>query len=111
MAFPADVTTITLTGKYTDVSGNGLSGTVTFTPSTPLLVDTVGKVLMGAATIAVATNASGAFSTTLLNTSQFSPVGWTWTVAESIKGLTPRSYSISLPSSLGATVDLSAVSP
>lgn len=111
MAFPADVKTITLTGKYTDVSGNGLSGTVTFTPSTPLLVDAVGKVLLSGTAISTATNAQGQISVVLPVTSQFTPTGWTWTVTESITGMTGRSYSISLPQSLGTTVDLSTVSP
>ncbi len=110
MALPADISTITLTGKYTDVSGNALSGTVSFTPSVPLLVDTVGKVLLTGTSVAVALG-GGTFSQSLPCTGQLSPTGWTWTVSESVGGLAPRSYSIAIPHSLGSTVDLSAVSP
>lgn len=111
MAFPADVKTITLTGRYTDASGNGLSGLLNFTPSASLLSDMVGNVVMIGNVIAVATSGSGSFSVVLPTTDQFAPAGWTWTVTEALTGLTGRTYSISLPSLLGSSVDLTAVSP
>jgi hypothetical protein len=110
MALPADINTITVTGTYKDVSGAALSGSVAFVPSTPLLVDTVGKALLSGGAVSVALSA-GTFSQSLPCTGQMNPAGWTWTVAESITGLPARSYSISIPHSLGSTVDLTAVSP
>lgn len=111
MAFPADVRTITLTGKYTDVSGNGASGSLAFNASVPLLVDAVGNALVTTSPVSVATSPAGTFSVVLLCTDQFTPSGWTWNVTESFTGMTARSYPISLPGSLGSTVDLSALAP
>lgn len=111
MAFPLDVRTITLTGKYLDASGNGLSGLLNFTPSAALLSDMTGNVVLIGSTVAVATTGAGTFSVVLPVTDQFTPAGWTWTVTEAFTGLTSRTYSISLPSSLGASVDLSVVAP
>lgn len=110
MALPVGVSTIVVTGKYQDVSGNALSGSISFTPSVPLLVDTVGNVLFSGIALPVALTA-GAFSLTLPCTGQLAPAGWMWMVMESVTGMPARSYSIVLPHSLGPTVDLTAVAP
>lgn len=111
MALPGDITTITVTGTYLTAAGTALSGMVTFTPSTPVIVDTTGSVILGGVGITVALSPAGSFSVVLPNTGQLLPGGWSYTVTENIGGLQPRSYSISIPHSLGTTVDLSAVTP
>jgi Pectate lyase superfamily protein len=110
MPLPGDITTITVTGTYLTPAGAAMSGTVTFTPSTPVLVDTVGTVLLGGVGVTVALT-NGAFSVVLPNTGQLTPSNWSWTVTESITGLSPRSYSVNIPHSLGSTVDISTLSP
>jgi hypothetical protein len=111
MPLPGDINTITVTGTYLNPSGTAMSGTVTFAPSTPILVDTVGAVLLGGIGTTVALNASGAFSVVLPCTGQLTPSNWSWTVTETIAGMSPRSYSINIPHSLGSTVDISTLSP
>ncbi len=111
MALPGDINAITVTGTYLTPSGSAMSGTVTFTPSTPVLVDTTGHVLLGGTGVTVALNGSGAFSVVLPCTGQLTPANWSWTVTETIGGLSPRSYSINLPHSLGSTVDISTLAP
>ncbi len=72
MPLPGDINTITLTGTYLDMRGNALSGTVTFTPSTPLLVDGVSNKILGGLGVTVALS-SGSFSVVLPCTGQLLP--------------------------------------
>ena len=111
MALPGDIFTITVTGTYLNPSGSAMTGTVTFTPSTPILVDTVGTVLLGGVGTTVSLNGSGAFSVVLPCTGQLTPANWSWKVTETIGGLSPRSYNINIPHSLGSTVDISTLAP
>ena len=111
MTLPVAINTITVTGTYLNPAGSGMQGTVSFVPSTPILVDTTGSVILGGVGTTVALNASGAFSVVLPCTGQLTPSNWSWTVTETIGGLAPRSYSVNIPHSLGSTVDISALSP
>jgi hypothetical protein len=111
MALPEDVAVITLTGTYLDMQGNGRSGTVTFTPTTPVLVDAESETILGGIPVPVALNSSGEFSVVLPCTSGLTPSGWVWGVTENVSGATARSYAIALPSSLGETVDISTLTP
>lgn len=110
VTLPVDINTITVTGTYLNPTGTAMQGTVTFTPSTPILVDTTGTVILGGVGTTVALT-SGAFSVVLPCTGQFLPGNWSWTVTETLSGLSPRSYSINLPHSLGSTVDISTLTP
>ena len=110
MALPGDIAVITLTGTYLDMQGNARSGTLTFTPSTPILVDSSSSTVLGAIPITVALSA-GAFSLVLPCTSGLSPSGWVWGVTENVSGALARSYGIALPSTLGSTVDISTLTP
>jgi hypothetical protein len=111
VSLPGDIAVITLTGTYLDMQGNARSGTVTFTPSTPILVDTSSSTVLGAVPIPVALNGSGAFSVVLPCTSGLTPSGWVWGVTENVSGAAQRSYGIALPSTLGGTVDISTLTP
>lgn len=110
MTLPVDINTITVTGTYLNPTGSAMQGTVTFTPSTPILVDTTGTVILGGVGTTVALT-SGAFSVVLPCTGQLTPSNWSWTVTETLSGLPPRSYSVNIPHSLGSTVDISTLSP
>jgi hypothetical protein len=109
VALPGDIAVVTLTGTYIDMQGNARTGSVTFTPSTPLLVDGTSSTMLGGIPIAVALNSSGAFSQVLPCTSGLTPSGWLWNVTENVSGAPPRSYSIALPST--GTVDISTLTP
>lgn len=110
MALPEDIATIILTGTYLDMQGNPRSGTVTFAPSTPILVDSSSSTILGGLAVTEAL-ASGAFSVTLPCTSGLTPSGWVWEVQENVSGAAERSYYIALPSTLGSTVDVSTLTP
>lgn len=112
MPFPAGASTITLTGKFpVPAGGAARAGQVTFTPSS-VLVDSTQKAIYSGAGPATF-DASGAFSIVLLCTddTDVQPTGWRWWVDEQPTGGQRRTYWISLPSTLGPTVDLSTLSP
>jgi hypothetical protein len=111
VSLPGDIAVITLTGTYLDMQGNGRAGTVTFAPSTPILVDTSSSTVLGAVPITVSLNSSGAFSAVLPCTSGLLPSGWVWAVTEAVSGAAQRSYGIALPSTLGSSVDISTLTP
>ncbi len=111
MALPGDIAVITLTGTYLDMQGNARTGTVTLTPSTPVLVDASSSTMLGGVPVPVALNSSGAFSVVLPCTSGLTPSGWVWEVTEAVSGAPQRSYGIALPSSLGSAADISTLTP
>jgi hypothetical protein len=109
MPLPDGVTTITVTGKYEDLQGNPQSGTVTFTASTGPFNDPAVTVIFEPIPVVATLDNTGAFSEVLPTTdnSGFEPNSWVWNVTERV--VTPRSYSIALPSTLGSSVDLSTL--
>jgi hypothetical protein len=117
MPLPDGVTTIVVTGTYGTLAGNpaltqrGQPAQVTFAPSV-ILTDNGGKVIFTTDPICAPLNVSGEFSVTLPCTDNagLNPAGWVWNVTEEVPNA-GRSYSVLLPSTLGATVDISDLSP
>ncbi|MFD5795614.1 hypothetical protein ACFWIO_19150 [Streptomyces diastatochromogenes] len=112
MPFPAGASTITVTGTFpVPVAGTARAGQVVFTPSAVLVDSTQHAIYSGGGPVDLDTN--GHFSTTLLCTddTDVQPTGWRWRVDEQPAGGQRRTYWIALPSTLGATVDLSTLSP
>jgi hypothetical protein len=100
-----------VTGTYVDFAGNAASGTIAFTPTASELLDPGSSTMLDAIPIVATLDTNGHFSVVLPctdNTTLY-PTAWTYTVTETIHGI--RSYQISLPHTLGATVDISAVAP
>ncbi len=95
-------TQVTVSGTLKDAEGNNLSGTVTFTPTTPFY-DATGNLIVGTAPV-IATLASGAFSITLYATDDAgtSPDGATYTITEALTGADgsaiSRTYRAEIPS-------------
>lgn len=106
MAFTA----VTVTGKFEGESGAAASGTLTF-----CLTETMANsdVVVAPAPIVVDLDASGSFSQTLLanDDTGTTPPGVMYGVTEQITGAEPRDYFITVPSGLGATVDISTLMP
>lgn len=116
MPLPGDLTTIIVTGTYQDPSGNPLSGHVTFTPTADLL-DSTGRVVLRATPLTANLSSSGTISIVLpcTDNATLNPSAWAYTVAEvvsdGLNNLPTRTYTIQLPHTLGATVDLSTLIP
>lgn len=114
---------ITVTGKYINfVSGAGETGTVQFIPSVPSLADAtddqfltippIVAILPG--TIGGSPNSSGpgTFSITLpcTDNTELHPEGFSYTVIEKVTNMANRiTKGVLIPSTLGATVDLTTV--
>lgn len=106
------ITTVTLTGTYTDGAGDPVAGTVTFVPNAPLVSsgasDTIRQV-----PVSVKLDGSGHFSIALFATDAagVAPSGWAWIVTEKITGSAPSRWQFLLPHANGATQDISTLEP
>jgi hypothetical protein len=114
---------ITVTGKYINfVSGAGENGTVQFIPSVPSLSDATDDqfltvpplVAILPGTIGGTPNSSGpgTFSITLpcTDNDELHPGGFTYTIIEKVTNMANRTTKgVLIPSTLGATVDLTTV--
>jgi len=102
-------TTVTVTGTYRRVDGTVPEGTITFTPPSTVIDDT--RILIdGPATATL--DADGSISIVLpVTDGPTNPSGWSYAVAEQVRGARARFFSIVLPEDGGAIVDLSDVSP
>ena len=113
MALPGDLTTITVTGSYTDGAGNPQGGVVLFTPSSEL-TDQTGKVVIGTTPIpATVSSTTGTFSQAGLactDNANLYPESWAWVVTVAVPGA-QQTFNTYLPSSLGSTVDISQLAP
>lgn len=111
MALPGNITTITVTGTYLDFQGNAAAGTIAFTPTASELLDPGATTMLDAVPIVATLDTNGHFSLVLPCTDNTTllPGGFTYTVVETIHGI--RSYQVSLPHTLGSTVDISVVAP
>lgn len=115
MPLPGDLTTITVTGTFQDGLGTALTGHVTFTPTADLQ-DSTGHVVLRAAPLH-AYLTSGTISIVLpcTDNTTLNPSSWAYTVVESLSdgssSLPNRTYTVQLPHTLGATVDLTALIP
>jgi hypothetical protein len=110
MALPDNITTITLTGQYLDFAGLPIAGQVKIT-NPEFLVNAAANRLIVPTTITAQLDATGAFSllVPVTNDADVSPLAFTYSFEESFIG--GSTYSISLPSSLGASVDITDIRP
>jgi hypothetical protein len=112
MSFPAGASTITVTGTFpVPVAGTARAGQVVFTPTAVLVDSTQHAIYSGGGPVDL--DNTGHFSVVLLcnDDTDVQPTGWRWRVDEQPTSGQRRTYHIDLPSALGASVDLSTLSP
>jgi hypothetical protein len=110
MPLPVDLNTIAVTGTYPNIAGQPQSGYVTFDPGA-VVTDATGHVILtGAVRCNVANGVLQPPTLPCTDNSGLNPTGFAYTVTEVI-GSSKRSYQVSLPHTLGASVDLSSLSP
>jgi hypothetical protein len=109
MAIPANLSLVTVTGTYIDISGVPIAGQVKFTPRA-VLRNTSSNVILVNSTIVVTLDSNGSFSQQLVATDDgdASPIDFTYFVEEAFVG--GRQFDILLPASV-VTIDLADVSP
>lgn len=108
MALPGNLSTITVTGTYIDFAGNGIAGQVKFTLS-QVLIDAAADTVIIPSTVTADLNANGSFTAVvpITNDPDINPAAFTYLFEEAFIG--GASYTITLNSSLGASVDISDV--
>lgn len=110
MGYPANVSTVTVTGTWTYSDGGSTvpTGYVTFQPNT-VLQDAGTSQIIDVKPLTATLDGSGHISVTLMNTSDVdvAPTGWAYTVTEHVAG-NQRQYDVFIT---GTTVDLSALAP
>jgi hypothetical protein len=110
-AIPAGIPTVHVHGRYLNLDGDPLSGSVTF--SVPALLTFADEDLFIAGPVTAKLDAQGAFSVYLPATDApgMNPEGWTYTVKESLASVSvSRTYALLLPADV-PDVDLSDVAP
>ena len=108
MSFPTGAQTITLTGTFpVPVAGAARTGHIVLTPSARLVDSTQQAIYSGGGRVTL--DNAGHFSVVLLCTDDpdVAPAGWQWRVDEQPSGGIRSTYWITLPSTLGSTIDLS----
>lgn len=105
MALPGNITLITVTGQYLDFQGQAIDGQVKFYPSQVLIDSAADRIIIP--TVITEDLVNGAFSVSIpiTNDPDVSPLNYTYLYEESFEG--GSTYRISLPSSLGGSVDIS----
>lgn len=112
MALPANLSKVTVTGKYLQLDGAPAVGAVSFSIK-QAVADGTGDVVLPKGGISVDLDTDGSFTVDLPATddSDLSPTGWTYLVTERLTApQATRTYEIELPAS-PATVDLADVAP
>jgi hypothetical protein len=112
VAIPVDLTTITVTGTYTDAAGNALAGSVQF--AAPVEVcDSTGHVVISTVPVTVSL-VSGAFSVVLpcSDNADLSPTSFAYNYTEQLTALGyARTIPVALPHTLGTSIDISQLIP
>lgn len=105
MALPGNITLITVTGDYRDFTGTAVLGQVKFFPSQVLIDAAADRIIIPRVITEDLVN--GTFSVTIPVTddADVSPLNYNYLYEESFEG--GSSYLIQLPTSLGASVDIS----
>lgn len=112
VGIPGDLTTITVTGTYTDPAGNALAGSVQF--AAPVEVcDSTGHVVVSTVPVTVSLVA-GAFSVVLpcSDNADLAPTSFAYNYTENLTALGyARTIPIALPHTLGSSIDISQLIP
>lgn len=111
--YPANVSTVTVTGRWGPSSGATTvpTGRVTFVPNVQLKDSGTGLILVPDSVTGVLDN-TGAISVVLMATDDpdLSPSGWQYTITEAVSGWPTLTYSMSFPASQ-PVVDLASKAP
>ncbi len=108
MALPGNLSTITVTGQYLDFQGLPVAGQVKFTLS-QVLIDAAADTIIIPSTVTADLDNTGAFSAIvpITNDPDINPAAFSYLYEEAFIG--GSSYTITLTSSLGATVDITDI--
>ncbi|WP_282204529.1 hypothetical protein [Kitasatospora fiedleri] len=108
MAFPPGIPTVTLTGRLQNVAGHTGYGIATITPDAPILASATANTLWAGPEAVSIDPATGQWSIAVIpnDAAGVSPAGWTLHVVVEASGGVVIDRHVSIPTSLGPTVDL-----
>jgi hypothetical protein len=112
MSLPGGLTTITVTGTYTDATGTAQAGSVSFTP-TSTVFDAAGTTVLTETAVVATLNSSGHFSLGPIPTtdnSGLTPLRWAYSIAISVAGAQATITPVYISSAFGSTVDITQLS-
>ena len=111
MPLPGDLTTVQLTGTFTDSTGNPVRGSVTIAPNATL-TDATGEVIIPQFERTYQLYNGTFTSAPMVATScaDISPQGWAYEITVAIDATAPWSFSVFVPYS-ASPVDLSTLTP
>jgi Pectate lyase superfamily protein len=103
---------VTLSGQYTDGSGNPLGGQLTFVPTAPL-TDMTDMLVLPQSPVTVILNSGGMFAVPLYATdsSNLAPAGWAWQVTVAVGGVAPETWDFFLAYGDGASQNIADLTP
>lgn len=107
MALPGNITLITLTGQYLDFQGDPVLGQVKIYPSQVLIDAAADRIIIPTVLTTDLTGGSFSVQVPVTNDPDVSPLNYNYLYEESFEG--GSTYIIQLPSSLGASVDISDI--
>jgi len=99
---------VTVTGTYTDELGNGMSGTVDFVPSAPI-VDSTLHVTLCPKTLNIQLSSTGVFSASLLAMDNAGLSAFTWGFYPQLANVPSDVQWLSVLWANGATQDITVV--
>lgn len=113
MPLPDGLPAITVTASFAAIDGSpAVGGHVIFDPGQRVEDATGGLIMEGPAVCPI--DSTGVMKPAVLpytDDTDLSPTGFSYTVTETVNGQPVTTYQIELPSTLGATVDLSTLAP
>lgn len=107
MALPGNITLITLTGQYLDFQGVPILGQVKIYPSQVLIDSAADRIIIPSVITQDLSDGEFSLEVPVTNDPDVTPLNYTYLFEESFEG--GSTYRISLPSSLGATVDITDI--
>lgn len=115
MALPADVATRAVHGKWVNMAGAAMAGTVTFAPSAARLVDGAYQTVIAGTVVTATLDVNGEITATLVCTNDADldggPFTYLATVAFSGNAASTYTFSFELPTSPSSTLELATVTP
>lgn len=116
MPIPGNLTTITVTGEFLDSNGNPMLGSVSFAPPVDIYDAAGAAIISRVPYVATLNPSTGAFSIVLpcTDNAAMNPTNWGYTVTINLTALTSGPYSytnVSIPHTLGTSVDLTGILP
>jgi hypothetical protein len=107
MSLPGDLSTVVVTGTFTDAAGFPLAGNITFTPSA-VVGDSTGHVVVDGPRFYWLTGGSFESEPLVATDNGLSPAGWQYVITVAVEDTQPAVYEVAIPHD-PSPVDISAL--